>query len=500
MRLSLCYPVLDGIPYFVHPQQLVIGAPVTSNAILAVVTTISDAIRSIDESLKLIDRFSSFDDVYSKPFAHTVILQLSPDTGDGLFDDILTKFKESGCFDAVYCTITTSASVPDPIPSGPYFLVDGGLHQAYRLYEDELDSFIFGVIPDDVLNSKKYSVVPCLGPDGLRKTIVVPSRLYAKPTPDKPLADARMGIKDIFCLNGTKLTMISRPPSSSSAGAGTSLAGYDWLDFFIAGDYIKFDVVGHFGRNLDDFNYIVSHTFENIQKSFTGFSSKLLCPSKFHPLPNAKQQALNEEFIGNFENFLGVRRTPFSIAEEWEKNPPAKARGAPLFKYTEKSAFWALCYDYYHRFGEFLNDYKAKFGKDAYVSSVVQYRWDNTYLEELVVFRDWFTKFIMGPDSKTLSNAILIMPSGKPDPEYWDDPNPISGRNEVRPIASSLIGAKGSDLMLIKLATKTFRKASWPTTIQTGRYMYPLADNSRNVGLAPVTISAMRIDVGRSRR
>lgn len=105
-----------------------------------------------------------------------------------------------------------------------------------------------------------------------------------------------MGIKDIFRLEGTRLTMMSRPwtelygpdeksaeytkklielgavivgktkmtsfaspeeptdqwvdfhcpvnprgdryqsPSSSSSGAGTSLAGYDWLDFSIAGD------------------------------------------------------------------------------------------------------------------------------------------------------------------------------------------------------------------------------------------------------------------------
>lgn len=35
--------------------------------------------------------------------------------------------------------------------------------------------------------------------------------------------------------------------------------------------------------------------------------------------------------------------------------------------------------------------------------------------------------------------------------------------------------------MLIKLAIAAFEKASWPTTIQTGRYMYPLANNSRNV-------------------
>lgn len=35
--------------------------------------------------------------------------------------------------------------------------------------------------------------------------------------------------------------------------------------------------------------------------------------------------------------------------------------------------------------------------------------------------------------------------------------------------------------MLIKLAKAAFEKASWPITINTGRYMYPLANNLRNV-------------------
>jgi hypothetical protein len=110
------------------------------------------------------------------------------------------------------------------------------------------------------------------------------------------------------------------------------------------------------------------------------------------------------------------------------------------------------------------------------------------------VFRDWFSEHIMGPDAETGSTAVLIMPYGSPDPEYRDEPSPpagtfptiaekfispilhapqlvlpfaqtpyqsrISGRDEVRPIVSTLIGAKGSDLMLISLATAAFSKAS----------------------------------------
>ncbi|RBQ74815.1 hypothetical protein FVER14953_20298 [Fusarium verticillioides] len=45
-----------------------------------------------------------------------------------------------------------------------------------------------------------------------------------------------------------------------------------------------------------------------------------------------------------------------------------------------------------------------------------------------------------------------------------------------------MIGAKGSNLMLIKLATEAFKKAGWPTGVQAGRYVCPVADNARNVG------------------
>ncbi|RKL49535.1 hypothetical protein BFJ72_g994 [Fusarium proliferatum] len=464
----------------------------------------------------------------------------------------------------------------------------------------------------------EYIPLNLLSRNGLWKSIAVPSRLYSVRTPTTPLAGARMGIKDIFRLEGTQTTLMSRPwielygadeqsadytkkliklgavivgktnmtsfaspeeptdqwvdfhcpvnprgdgyqsPSSSSTGAATSLAGYDWLDFSIAGDSAgsvrapapcnglfslrpsfgstsmngipvnspAFDTVGQFGRSLDDLHFIVSHTFENIHQGFSKFPTKILYPKEFYPLANAEQQALTDEFVKILEEFLGVKRTPFSFVKEWEKNPPQGAGSLPLLKYTEKSAFWSLCYDYYHGFDSFRDEYSAKFGKKPFVSSVVRFRWDvgkdvtsqeyATYMKQLEVFRSWFTENVMGPDSKTLSNAILIMTYGEPHPEYRDEAKPpagtfpmvaekfispilhapqlvlpfaqmpylskVSGRLEMRPIASTRIGAKGSDLMLIKLSTEAFKKAGWPTSIQTGRYMYPVADNARNAG------------------
>ena len=40
--------------------------------------------------------------------------------------------------------------------------------------------------------------------------------------------------------------------------------------------------------------------------------------------------------------------------------------------------------------------------------------------------------------------------------------------------------------MLVKLAKAAFDAASWPTAVSTGRYMFPLGDNIRNVATVPV--------------
>ncbi len=59
----------------------------------------------------------------------------------------------------------------------------------------------------------------------------------------------------------------------------------------------------------------------------------------------------------------------------------------------------------------------------------------------------------------------------------------ITNNLEHRPIGSTVVGAKGCDLMLLTLAKAAFDAASWPTTISTGRYMFHLGDNIRHVAL-----------------
>ncbi|KAJ6032422.1 hypothetical protein N7540_003154 [Penicillium herquei] len=130
-----------------------------------------------------------------------------------------------------------------------------------------------------------------------------------------------------------------------------------------------------------------------------------------------------------------------------------------------------MCYDYYHGFDDFRSEAIGKgFTLEEY----------NAYREGLKVFQKWFDDNIFSKDPETMSETIMIMPYG------WSNAyqSKISGGLEHRPIGSTILGAKGSDLMLIKLARAAFQAASWPTVINTGRYMFPLGDNVRNV--APV--------------
>lgn len=38
----------------------------------------------------------------------------------------------------------------DKLPPGPYFLRGQNLHQAWRLYTDDLDAFLYGLIPESI--------------------------------------------------------------------------------------------------------------------------------------------------------------------------------------------------------------------------------------------------------------------------------------------------------------------------------------------------------------
>ena len=89
------------------------------------------------------------------------------------------------------------------LPPGPYFLstTSGAVFQAYRLYSDFAGAFTQPLIPS---TDGTYAALPAAIPGIASPAVGVPSRLYYKSTPEKPLAGVRLGVKDIYDIAGVK--------------------------------------------------------------------------------------------------------------------------------------------------------------------------------------------------------------------------------------------------------------------------------------------------------
>lgn len=101
------------------------------------------------------------------------------------------------------------ASQASQVPAGPYFLSTstGALHIPYLLYSDVQQAFTQGVIPK---SDGSYAALPVALPGSSTLTIAVPSRLYYSPSAASPLAGVRIGIKDIYDVQGIKTSAGSR--------------------------------------------------------------------------------------------------------------------------------------------------------------------------------------------------------------------------------------------------------------------------------------------------
>ena len=118
-------------------------------------------------------------------------------------------------------TIISSSGNSPVLSQGPYFISStGSLYQAYRLYSDFAGAFTQPLIPS---SNGSYAALPASIPGIQSPAVGVPSRLYYTKTPDQPLAGVRLGIKDIYDIDGVQTSDGSRayyalyPPKTISA-------------------------------------------------------------------------------------------------------------------------------------------------------------------------------------------------------------------------------------------------------------------------------------------
>ena len=118
-------------------------------------------------------------------------------------------------------SIVSGSNQTAPLANGPYFVsATGAIYQAYLLYSDFAGAFTQPLIPGA---EGSYAALPAAIPGIQSPAVAVPSRLYFEPTPDKPLAGIRLGVKDIYDVAGVKTSDGNRaiyglyPPKNASA-------------------------------------------------------------------------------------------------------------------------------------------------------------------------------------------------------------------------------------------------------------------------------------------
>ncbi|KPM40801.1 hypothetical protein AK830_g5768 [Neonectria ditissima] len=622
--------VVAGLQYLIHPQKLVLYPALLLNDLCRILTrqkgsiqetinpdaiipitllTTDEVFGDLESLLHLLDEY---DDVFTAEFGSVLVEK--PGKGNGS-----TPVSLQGQSARQVYHLDDIAGLSDDfseLPSGPYFLHGPNLYQAWRLYDDDLEAFTFGVIPDDVNDPNGFQVLSSLSSKGDSKSIAVPSRLYhPRPSLRKPLSGVRISIGDLFSLNGTGTTLSSRawmtlynfastttseyarnlidlgaiivgktktpqfgvgaewvdtqPPwsargdgyqilSGSSVGAAASLIGYNWLQQSIGGDDYGLTAEGGlysialspggislngvmetsnytngrlFSRSLKDLLHMTTTTL-GISSPKSMIPKRIIYPVDLHPVRNSSQKIVMDGLISTLEKFVGAKVEEINLGETWAENRPAEAHGEAMQTYmkdvstcstkmetvlTAKAPSRSWCYDYYHAFNDFRDEFSGKFHKKPFVEATPQFLWNlgekvvaDEYREHVYrigVYRKWFHEHIMALNSTPKAEAIMILPCGTSDIRHRDESSAppttsegvtpeylapilgaphlavpfaqqayqsrISGRTEYQPICVSLMGARGSESGMIQLVKQAFEKAQWRTQVKTGRSMFP---------------------------
>lgn len=408
--------LLNDINYFISPFTAEIISVETSALSsaktiygFAPVTVVQNAID--EESLpELFANWTSIDDVFQEGFSNIVLLGGQTEASNA----------SKSIADGTASLILDLDSLN--VPSGPYFLetATGALHQAYRLYND-----FSGAFTESLLQTPNGTFRPLSAhvASSATATIGVPSRLYYAKTAEKPLAGVRIGVKDVYQLAGAKSSYGSRAwydlfsaskttgtavqrlivagaqivglqkasqfangerataewvdyhspfnprgdgyqdSSSSSAGAGSSIASYEWLDLALGTDtggsirdpagvsgvfgnrpshgLVPLDHVMPLSTRLDTAGFVTRdpYLWDKAQKVLYGNnytslvgSEAVKYPTKiytmeFYDANSSTGDAILVDFAEKLARFVGGTVTPLELEAVWDESIPSEAGG-----------------------------------------------------------------------------------------------------------------------------------------------------------------------------
>ncbi|CAH0058415.1 unnamed protein product [Clonostachys solani] len=446
------------------------------------------------------------DDVFQPGFSQLILNETQ-----SLSNLTTQKVEVAGQGTSTVASYTTKSRVPE----GPYLLdkTTSNLHQAYRLYDDFAGTFTEALLDN---NDGTFQVLSAKVASSATLSIGVPSRLYYKPSKERPLAGVRIAVKDIFSLAGVKRSngnrawyhlyppsnvtavAISRlieagavivgtqklsqfatsevatvdwvdyhspfnprgdgyqDPSSSSSGAGASVASYDWLDAAVGTDtggsirspagvngvfgnrashgLVSLDNVMPLSEPLDTAGFLVRDPalWDKLQTVMYGsnYTSLASLQPKYpvnimtvsYPDSSTKAGRLLNDFATALAKFLGGNVSTLDVASAWtrsETNLHANLNFTESFNITYP-VLTGKGQD--NLTNQFFADYASLHdGRRPFVNPsplarwawAANYSWDEA-LQNKTMFANWFNGQILPSVNDPLQcSSSLILYAGK---------------------------------------------------------------------------------------
>ncbi|KAF8191046.1 amidase signature domain-containing protein [Mycena galopus ATCC 62051] len=529
--------VFNDVPYYISPYasgKLVISPMASLSSVPSVygfkpVTVVQEAVRLSGIS-SLLSNWTAIDDVFQSAFAEAIFLA-------GVVGSSITKQDMADGSSSLVLPLSNPT-----ISSGPYFLeiATGDLYPVYRLYDE-----FAGAFTEALLQTPNGTFQPLSAqiPGSASLTVGVPSRLYFTRTAEKPLAGVRIGVKDIYQMAGVKNSNGNRAwynlypvnnatgtavqrlidagvvivgsqklsqfangeeatadwvdyhapfnprgdgyqdPSSSSAGAGASIASYDWLDAALGSDtggsirgpagvqglfgnrpshgLVSLDHVMSLSTALDTPGFLIrdpvlwdvvnSVLYGDNYTSLANVNMTAKYPTTIYTVgfPTDPSSSLAAPILNNFvdalASFVGGNVTALTLENAWAASrPPAAGNTTVLQLFNITYATFISKEQTASLRDAFYADYAAVHdGRRPFVDPTPLARWaygdslPDSALDDAIsnktLFMDWFNTQILPPvdDPVQCSSGLLLYvgASGGQNPrnQYISAPTPPFG-------------------------------------------------------------------------
>ncbi|CAK7229734.1 hypothetical protein SCUCBS95973_007328 [Sporothrix curviconia] len=290
----------------------------------------------------------------------------------------------------------------------------------------------------------------------------------------------------------------------------------------VVGFFPPFDMPVFFGRDIAEFANFISvwyGTSPLLLPPRTPLKIKLLYPEDYLPTTNAAQTRVIDTFVAGVEAAFGIQRTPFSLAAKWAAEAPDGPEHTDIAKYLVDAGIFPFYHDQYHNSAAFRNDYQQKFGKPPFVHRALHWQWEavgKTISQEQrdalwrrsEIYRAWLgSSSVFDVDAAPDVLTVMALPIESGQPSYRDAPVPsylpllsgyaalnmspmmrapevtapigdipymstVTQREERLPVAVSLIGPPGADLLLVDIVEKGMKAGHIPTQVKTGSLLY----------------------------